>query len=50
MLTELNDLGSTKSKPTEKIMEALIQQLDYGVTYPDTKMWCHASDMTIHKK
>ena len=48
MLTALNEISRTQSKPTQKTLEATNQLLDYAATYPDVTVRFHASDMVLY--
>jgi hypothetical protein len=47
ILTALNDIGTTQSKPTEYTLQECEQLLDYAATYPHIVVRYYASDMVL---
>ena len=47
ILTALNDIGTTQSKPTEYTLQECKQLLDYAATYPHIIVRYYASDIVL---
>ncbi len=44
----LNDIAAHQAHPTQFILNKCKQLLDYVATYPNVKLWFHASGMILH--
>ena len=48
MLTAINEISATQSKPMQKDLQAVTKLLDYASTYPNTTVHFYASDMNLY--
>jgi hypothetical protein len=48
VLVVLSTLSSAQTKGTEATSEAMVQLLNYCITYPDAEVRYHSSDMVLH--